>query len=134
MTVFIVFASGHVDVSVINCLCGLVSLDLIGYSRHVEDALVRILENKPNVVIIDSRNAESDASGVLRGIRDFALTPVRVVLTNLASIQNDQKVFMEEGIVRFQFPEEEKDMRLALAIVRELDRVVKEEHQKSLPG
>ena len=119
MTVFIVFASGKVDTSVVNCLCSPGSPDLIGYSRCVEGAVVRILENKPNVVIVDSRRAENEASTLLLGLRDFALAPIIVVLTDIVTRQDDQKGMMNQDIHYLQYHEEEKGLCAELATLGE---------------
>ena len=75
---FIVFASGRIDVGLIDSLCALGSVDLIGYSTNAEEAVSQILENKPKIVIIDSHNAMTVACRVIRELWSMALVIIVV--------------------------------------------------------
>ena len=73
---FILFASGQIDVAVIDSLCSLGSLDLIGYSTDAEVAVSQVLENEPQIVIIDSRNRMDVACRVIRELWNLALVVI----------------------------------------------------------
>ena len=76
MTVYIFFASGQVDVSVIDRCCAPGPIDLIGYSRNAKDAVFQVIENKPQVVVIDSRNATDAAIKVMRELWNLDLVVI----------------------------------------------------------
>jgi len=76
MTVYIFFASGQVDVSVIDRLCTPGPIDLIGYSRDAKEAVLQVIENKPQVVVIDSRNATDAALRVMRKLWNLAIVVI----------------------------------------------------------
>ena len=73
---FIIFASGRIDVAVIDCFCGLGYLDLIGYSTDAEVAVSQVLENEPQIVIIDSRDRMDVACRVIGEVRNLALVVI----------------------------------------------------------
>ena len=127
MTVFIVFASGKVDASIIHCLCESESLDLIGYARDTVDAADRIVKNEPQVVIIDSRHNNDAARTVLRELEHLAQVPTIIIISDSATMRDGQEGSMEVVTHCFQFPGEERGFCAALAALSaELDR---EHHQ-----
>jgi chemotaxis response regulator CheB len=115
MTVFIVFASGQVDAAIINCLCGPESLDLIGYAKNAADALIRIVESRPELVIIDSRYAEIAALTVLRDLQGLALVSIILVTPGSAILASDQVKSTEQVTHLFQFPDEGETLRATLS-------------------
>ena len=114
MTAFVVFASGTVDMSIINCLGARGAPDLIGYSRNVEDAVVPIMEDTPEIVIVDSRHAESKAVSLLHGLWGFALVPVIIVLMGMELKENDQEWVRHKGVYYFSYPQQRGDLLAVL--------------------
>lgn len=115
MTVFIVFASGHVDSYVIDCLCAVSALEIIGYARDTTDAVREISGNKPQLLIIDSRGAQKETVELLRELLDIDLHLVKIVIENPAMERGTFRRGRDEMTYYFQFPDDEGTLPTVLA-------------------
>jgi hypothetical protein len=114
MNAYIVFASGRLDASIINCLDTVGFPELIGYSRGTKGAAERIVEERPQLIIIDSREAANQTSNLMRRLQNNAGCHSSVVVLGVEPMLNDAGRHMGTPVHYFQFPEEETKLRLLL--------------------
>jgi len=114
MNIFVVFASGQVDVSIIQCISGAGSLSLVGHSKDTQLALDQIIESKAQLVMVDSRNAVNDAQTLLQMLREKASDLSTFVILGTVPMLRYESTKSGKLIYYFKFPEEEKRLRTLL--------------------
>lgn len=82
MRVYIVFAAGHIDASIVSCLSELADVDLIGYSMESGEALRQIADNSPDIVIVNAESGEERAWLVLNEVRILAYAPFIIITSH----------------------------------------------------
>ncbi|HTY35520.1 MAG TPA: hypothetical protein VMH23_00310 [Bacteroidota bacterium] len=115
MTVFVVFASGRVDSSVIGCLCNSSDVEILGYSTHVEEVRSRIIDNNPQAVIVDLRQADGVMKPLIRNLRSLFPSLILIAVTDTSNA--DPCSWIEQEVNIFQLPDEEDKFRTFLSLL-----------------
>ncbi len=82
MKVFIVEDSGLVTAYLVEALREIHGVEIVGYATNPADAIVRIGESAPDVLILDLRLSEGSGIEVLRRVKSGPRAPIVIVLSN----------------------------------------------------
>lgn len=87
MKVFIVEDSEDIRRRLIEAFAEIDRVEVSGYAESESEALERILDQQPEVVVLDLQLRQGSGLNVLRALRKFGALPRVIVLTNHAYAQ-----------------------------------------------
>lgn len=100
MKVFIVEDSEEVRTRLIEAIAEVEQVEVVGYADSECDAMERILDHRPEVVVLDLQLRQGSGLNLLRILQKFRMLPKVIVLTNHVYSQYVQQC-MAAGAVCF---------------------------------
>ena len=84
-------------------------MELVGYVKGATHVVDRVVESKPEVVIIDSRDGTLSAQDTVQDLQGLCYAPIIIVIYDPASVKPGELSEMQAAGRFIRLPDEEKE-------------------------